>query len=284
MTDFATVQNVIDSALNQSVGGRVMFQKASITTVAGVLYSGWLAGGAPAAGSIPGAAATVTQATTGALGRFVNPPSPMTMRLIAMEYYQGQHGTDLLYDRLAHMGGLSGTTITPTSQTVNVDIATAAAAGRCASDGSDVEWFIEGYTAPGAATPTVTISYTNQSGTSGRSTTVTMVSALPAGRLIPITVLQSGDTSIKSIQSITLSATMTTAGSFGVTAAKRLCMTNFNVLYAAPANPNGMPGGLMDYLRMKLPKVGPDACLWMVFFASTTSSGNRFGHLVLGGK
>lgn len=281
MTDFATVQNVIDAALNNSVGGRVMFQKASITTVAGVLYSGWLATGAPAAGAIPGAAAVCTQATTGSLGRFVNPPSPMTLRMIAMEYYQGQHGTDLVYDRLAHMGGLSGTVLT--AQTVAVDIATPASNGRCNSDGSDVEWFIEGYTAPGAATPTITISYTNQSGTAGRTTTVTMVSALPAGRLIPITVLQSGDTSIKSIETITVGSTMTTAGSFGVTAAKRLCMTNFNVLYAAPANPNGMPGGLMDYLSMKLPKVGPDACLWFVFFATSTSGGIRYGHIVLGG-
>lgn len=284
MTDFATEQDVVGAALGApNLGGRLNFEKASLTSVAGFLYSGWLAGGQPAAGATPGAAATVTQATTGALGRFVNAGGSKTNRLLELQFYSGSSGCDILYDRLAHMGGLSGTVATPTAQTVNVDIATAAAAGRCAADGSDVEWFLEWYTATGSTGVTATITYTNQAGTAGRTTTVTLPASVPASRLIPITVLAAGDTSIQSIQSVTLSATTGTAGNFGVTAAKRICHTNYNFLFIN-AGANGMPGGCMDYLGMKLPKIPDDACLWFVHFATTTSIGIRYGYALIGGR
>lgn len=273
MGDFSTMDDIVAGLANTATyGGRFTYNKNSITTVAGVLYSLWTTTGWPGAGAAPGAAATPTNATAGALNLLGhgNAPAGGTSRLLGWDNITGSAGNDYLYDRLAHMSGLSGNVLT--AQTVNASIAAAAAAGRCNADGSDVEWFIEGYSAPGAATPTITISYTNQAGVSGRTTTVTMVSALPAGRLIPITTLQSGDTSIKSIESITVGSTMTTAGNFGITAGRKLA-----AVYGA-AN----QGISLDFAQIRAPKIGDNACLWLVSYAGTTTSGNKIGAVTVG--
>lgn len=275
MGDFSTMNDIVAAFADTAAhGGRFVYNRNSMTTVTGTLYSMWTTTGFPVPGATPGAAATCDDTLAGALNKLghLNAVAGGTSRLLGWDHISSSAANDYLYDRLAHMGGLSGTVLT--AQTVNVDIATAAAAGRCNADGSDVEWFIEGYSAPGAATPTVTISYTNQSGTSGRTTTVTMISALPAGRLIPITTLQSGDTSIKSIQSITLSGSMTTAGSFGVTAARKL-----TGMYGASNQ-----GVAMDFANVRAPKIGDDACLFIISYAGTTTSGNKIGSIVIGSR
>jgi hypothetical protein len=89
------------------------------------------------------------------------------------------------------------------------------------TDGVGVRAYLVARGTMGAGTPNVTINYTNQAGTSGKTNpvTVTAVSAAVAshivlsdptanhyGCFIP---LANGDTGIRSIQSITLSATMT---------------------------------------------------------------------------
>lgn len=275
MGDFSTMNDIVAALADTSThGGRFVYNRSSMTTVTGTLYSMWTTAGFPRPGATPGAAATCDDTLAGALNNLghLNAVAGGTSRLLGWDHISGSAANDYLYDRLAHMGGLSGTVLT--AQTVGVDIATAATAGRCNSDGSDVEWFIEGYSAPGAATPTITISYTNQAGTSGRTTTVTMISALPAGRLIPITTLQSGDTSIKSIQTLTVGSTMTTAGSFGVTAARKLAG-----MYGS-AN----QGVAMDFANVRAPKIGDDACLFIITYAGTTTSGNKIGQIVIGSR
>lgn len=275
MGDFSTANDVVAALAGTASNGlRGWYNKNSYTTAAGFFYSGWTAPGIPAAGATPGAAATPDDTTLGALSAgFLNAPGGGTTRLLLWSNLATSASTDVLFDRVAHMGGLSGTSVA--AQTVSLGLATAAAAGRCAADGSDVEWFLEWYGATGSTAVTATISYTNQAGTSGRSTTVSIPASVPIGRLIPINVLQSGDTSIKSIESVTLSASTLTAGSFGVTAGHRL---------TPPGWTSGNAGYVYDFAGVGMPKVGNDPCLWMVSWMNAATYGTKTGMIVVGSR
>jgi hypothetical protein len=149
------------------------------------------------------------------------------------------------------------------------------------TDGAGVQAYIVATTTMGAGTPNITISYTNQAGVSGRTIPVT-VSAVTtavqghivhsdpsAGKYFPFLPLQSGDTGIRSIQSITLSATMT-SGSMALVLCKpitSLPLTTAGVM--AERN-------LMTQLP-SLPRIYDGANLNMLFFtASATVTGTPF--------
>jgi hypothetical protein len=170
------------------------------------------------------------------------------------------------YDRLAHMGGLNGTLTT--AQTVGVVLTTAVASGRCLVTGADVEWYLEWYTATGSTAVTATVTYTDQTDTS-RTTTVSIPASTAASRLIRI-IPGAGGYYIKSVTSVQLSATTATAGSFGVTAAKRLCG------YTIPVANTGI---VLDFAGTGFPEVKESACLWLAYLCSTTSTGIVFGQL-----
>jgi hypothetical protein len=76
-------------------------------------------------------------------------------------------------------------------------------------NGQGLQFFILPVTAPGAATPTATVTYTNTAGTSGRTSAVTCISAPVKHRIahaVESMPLMGGDTGVLSIQSIQLSA------------------------------------------------------------------------------
>lgn len=277
MTDFAAPADVINGLAQAGVtyGCRQFGIKNSLTTVAGLYSSLWLAAGWPAAGAAPTSAAVPTQALAGCWApNEVDPPASHTSRLLHDSLIQvTSYGTYMLADRLGHMGGLSGTVTT--AQTVSVVLTTPSSNARCASNGSDVSWWLEWYTATGATGVTATITYTNQSGTSGQTTTVSVPASTPAGRMLPINVLASGDTSIQSIQSVTLSATTGTAGNFGVTALKTL--DTFYGAYQAA----GM-GIVHDFATCGMPQVGTGACLFFYCLPQSSSSGILQYELVVG--
>ncbi len=241
---------------------RYTYSKASIATqAAGTLTSLWTATGLPAAGATPGAWATCTDALLGGWP-FTNPGGGVNSYLASFSCVGANVGTLYLYDRLGHMGGLNATTIT--AQTVTGSIP---ASRGAAVNGSDVEWFIEVYTAIGVTATTVTCSYTRGSDdTAGRTTpTIAFGGASPANqpsrlyRILPI----AGET-IKSIQNLTVLATTGTAGNFGVTVARRIAaipMMQVNV------------GGILDFAGTGLPRVYDDACFWLANFNSTTATG-----------
>ena len=89
------------------------------------------------------------------------------------------------------------------------------------TDGAGVRAYIVATSTMGAGTPSITMTYTNQAGVAGRTmpVTVSTVSAAVQGTIVhsdpsankyfPFLPLASGDTGIRSIQTITLSATMT---------------------------------------------------------------------------
>jgi hypothetical protein len=234
------------------------FGKASMTAkAAGTFQSLWTAAGLPTAGVAP-VATTVsipTSATAGALP-FSNPTGGMLTYLSKISNTQQNIGTLIAYDRLAHSALLSG--IVATAQTVG------GAALTRFTTGDDVELFLEVYATTGATQVNVTVSYTNESGTAGRTSASTPFIATPvAGQMLPIP-LQSGDKGVRSVESVTLSATTGTAGSFGVTLVKRIAEAP--VIIAS--------GGIvLDPFALGLPQIQDNACLSLMMLCSTTSTG-----------
>jgi len=278
MGDFATQNDIVAGlAGTGSNGGRFFYRKQSITTVAANYYSSWTLPGLPSPPTtFPTTQAVPTDATQGALNiGMINAPGGGTLRLMNWGQIFSSAATDTLYVRCVHMGGLVMNVTT--LQSLTIDLTAANTAGLCALDGSDVVWFLEVYTAGGATSPgTITITYTNQAGTGSKTTTITgAASFFPVSKLIPIAVLASGDTSIKSIQSIQTSGNSGTAGNLGIVAMKRL---------SPPMYSGGNFGPYMDYAALGFPAVPADACIQIVSFAGTTTSGYKDGMFIVGSK
>ena len=233
------------------------FGKVSMTAkAAGTFQSLWTAAGLPAAGANPASLAMVipTMATAGALP-FVNPETGLSY-ISKISSSQQTIGTLILYDRIAHSSGLNGTLTT--AQAVN------GAALTRHTTGEDVELFLEVYTATGATASSVTISYTNSAGVAGRTTPAVAMQVTPVvGQMLPIP-LQAGDAGIRSVQSVTLSASTATAGNFGITLVKRIAEIPITVAGT---------GVVLDPFALGFPKIENNACLSMMVATSTTSTG-----------
>ena len=241
------------------------YQRSSIANmVAGNLCSMWRANGSPLQGAIPSTAATCNSSLTGCVP-YNNPGSPNLTYLGQFTLQNSLACAAILFDRLAHMGGLSGTVTT--AQTVSVS--TPASRGVL-SDFSNVEWYLEWYTDTGSTAVTATVTYTNQGSTSGKTTTVAMAATVRTGTLLRITPA-AGDT-IQSIQSVTLSATTGTVGSFGVTCCIRLAEVPLSNPYLVTT---------LDAFNLGLPRIYDNSCLVWAVLCSTTSTGIIQGRIRL---
>ena len=233
------------------------FGKVSATAKgAGTFQSLWTTAGLPTAGVTPTTAAGVapTSTTAGAI-KFTNPVTGLSYLSKVSSTHQTV-GTLILYDRLVHTAALNATLTT--AQTVN-----SAALTRNTS-GEGVEIFLEFYTATGATASNVTVSYTNSDGVAGRTSVSVPMPVTPvAGQMLPIP-LQSGDKGVRSIQSVTLSASTGTAGNFGITLVERIAEM-----------PVCVAGGgiVLDPFALGLPKIEDNACLAFMVVCSTTSTG-----------
>ena len=230
--------------------------KNSVTAVAGRLMSLWRATGQPEQGSIPGAAAVCTKATSGS-NNFSNAGAGKTLYLLNVGGAVNSVATTLtILDRLVASGNLSGTVAT--AQTVNTPTLTRR------TDGVRNRIFLEWYTATGATPVTVTASYTNQDGTAGKTTgTISLPATVIAGSMFELP-LAADDSGVRSVQTVTLSATTGTAGNFGVTLAA--------VLATVPM-PLANMGYNYDAQSLGLPVVEDDACLQYAITALSTATG-----------
>lgn len=245
---------------------QLIIYKASISTqVAGGFTSLWRATGTPAQGAIPASAAICNKSLTGAFG-FNNPSAGICSYIARLMMLSSNSATDVqVHDRLAHMGGLNGTLTT--AQTVGVDASDSSLDLRRGDSAySNVQWWLEWYTATGATAVTATISYTNAAGVSGKTTTVSIAANLAASRMLPI--IGAGGEFIKSIQSVTLSATTGTAGSFGVTATRALCGLSLGLANSSVIG---------DWAAIGFPKVPDYSCLMLIMIPGTTTSGTLYG-------
>lgn len=194
------------------------------------ITSAWRIQNNSTASVAPGAAVACNNTTAGALLQNPRLPGALTNQLWLAEFEYGfgavtSGGTagnglrslGMLIDRLCHMSGLSGTSTS--AQTVN-----SATLPRYTS-GDGVMMAFEVYVNLGNTGTTATVSYTNQAGTSGRTSQPILVSGGAQQRDIDSFVvipLQDGDTGVQSVQSITLAASTLTAGNFGITLFKPL--------------------------------------------------------------
>lgn len=191
-----------------------------------------------------------------------NPTPPALSYLAQIKATFATAGTIHLYDRIWSCANFSGTV--NTAQAV-VGFPTLT---RPDANGVGLEIWIECYTATGATASNITVQYTNSDGVSGRSTVSTAhITSMPANRMYPVP-LQSGDTGVKSIQSVTLSATTGTAGSFGVT----LCRMLSSISSAVPN-----VGQTMDFTQLGLPQIYDNSALMFINQGTTTSSGIIMG-------
>jgi hypothetical protein len=228
----------------------VHFTKNSLAGLTGRRSSLWTAN--PFAGATPSTAAVPTRATAGALGQ--QNGGGTALRAYLAEFCSAAPMTLMLCDRLSHQGGLSGTTTTV--QTTNLPTA---ALTRYTS-GEGVHACLEVYAQIGTGATTVTVSYTNQAGTAGRTSPLTLIGAIgfrEVGRVLDIP-LQQGDTGVRSVESVDLTATTSGAGDFGVTLYKPLMhyplrlehvLNSFDPLLTHGAN---------------LPEIADDACLFWI--------------------
>jgi hypothetical protein len=260
---------LIDGMGNNS--SRLIIDKASLANAAaGQYHSLWRATGQPGQGAIPGAAAVCNHAFVGAMG-FTQQTAPATSYLTNLEANASNNVTTMeIHDRLMHMGGLSGTLTT--LQTVNLDInANLASDNLDARKGdanfSDVQWWLEWYTDTGATVSTATVGVTYNDGTSGNLTGVSLAATRRASFMQPLNSLIPAAASgkfIRAVNSVTLSASTATAGSFGVTA------TRFRGSVFLPlANAKFKE----DWRTLGLPEMSNEACLFPIQLASTTSTG-----------
>lgn len=199
------------------------------TGVQGVLRTTWYQSGMPVAATantsgLSGAA--LTAPVTGQIP-FTNPTSGNSylaqFSSVQGALFQSAQPT-ILIDRLWHNSGLDRTLAT--AQTVN-SAAWPARDANGSTNGEGVYIGVEISTAMGTGTPTITMSYTNSAGTAGRTGVGVLgaVAASSSAGWIYVIGLDAGDTGVRSVQSVTFSATWGTAGVLHLIAFRPLMMS-----------------------------------------------------------
>ena len=270
-----TRDQLIDALGNNS--SRLVIDKASISNAAaGQFHSLWRATGQPGQAAIPAAAAVCNNALTGALN-FAQQTSPATTYGTWANAMCSNNATTLeIHDRLMHMGGLSGTSTG--SQTVNLDLnanlgSDNISARKGDANFSDVQWWMEWYTDTGSTAVTATVGVTYNDGTTG-TLSVALAATRRASLMIPLNGFipaAAAGKYIRDIDTVQLSATTGSAGSFGFTATRPRMTMPLSLA-------NKME--TFDWAALGLPEIFNSSCLMMLQVASTTTTGTVRG----GGK
>ena len=242
------------------------FLKNGATMVVGRHYSPFYVAGRPGAAVAPspgiGGAALTTYA--GQIP-FSNPASGWSYLCRLAASCTGI-GTLLLCDRLWHNSGINVTLTT--SQTVN-SVTLPARDRLGATNGDNVLIGAEVSTVMGAGTPTWTMGYTNQAGTSGRSiVTAAQAATMAVGSFIPMP-LAAGDTGVRSIQTWQQSATMT-SGVYHLVAYRILGRLHLNVA-------NG--GNSLDPLTGGFVRLYDNTVPFLLWLPSATTAVTLMGSL-----
>lgn len=265
MTAFSDLDDVVakmTGANNEAIWAHKVARIAGAAATApiiGRMQSLWTFDGHPSAGVAPTTVAIPDNTTAGGLKQ-ADPGGGREKFLMSLAAAPLTPGTLILYDRLLHIGGLSGTVVSPTAQTVGGTLT------RYTNGIGNWAW-AEIYTQIGASSTTITMSYTDQGAASGNTSPAVAIGNTnfrEATRCIMLP-LASGDTGIQAIASVTLAATTGTAGNFGVTIGHPLAIID------CPGA--GMPG-IRSFLQglPAIPEVETDACLaWLWMPNSTTA-------------
>lgn len=237
------------------------------TLVSGRPHSTFYLAGNPgaAAAPTPGLAGAALTSYAGQIA-WTNPGIGNAYLANAM-FQATQAGTVVIADRLWHN---SGFTITSTgAQTIN-SVAFPARDMDGSTNGRGVFLGVEISGATGAGTPTITVAYTNSANTAGRTgtNTVATVASSIAGTFYPIGV-QADDVGVRSVQTLTLSATWT-SGTMHLVAYRELAripLTAANIPNAIDA----ITGGFTRCYSNTVP--------FIFFIPNTTTTSNIIGAL-----
>lgn len=232
-------------------------------------HSIWRYDGMPAGGAIPTTAEIPNRTTAGAIP--YTSAGGTRQKFLLSNFVSGNvSGTWLLYDRLFHIGGLSGTVTT--AQTVQGSPASPVLTRYTDGKGNFV--FYEIYTALGGSGTTITMNYTDQDGNTG---IISPSINIGAGNFSTATRAQripfaSGDTGVRAVESVTLSSTTGTAGNFGITIAHPIAYNSIGPAASAGWRDytTGLPG---------IPDPGNDACLALLFRPNAGTAPECFGFL-----
>ena len=226
----------------------------------------WTYDGMPSSGAVPTVGAISDRTTTGALP-FVAATGGRDLHLIGASVTPLTAGVYLLYDRLFHIGGLSG--ISTADQTVQGSTPSPALTRNTGGAGN-IAWY-EIYTTIGTTTTTLTMTYTDQDGNTGQTATINIGATgfreVTRAQRIP---LAAGDTGVRAIEKVKLTATTGTAGDFGITIAQPLAWI--------PVGASGT-AGWRDYTTglPGIPVINPDACLALMFIPAAATAPELWG-------
>lgn len=242
----------------------IAFSKAvTPTLVAGRPASLWGLGGWPSAGgfntTLNGAVLSSTSALVNGQIPHYDPVS-QNANLHRFVASSTQAGMVWLMDRLWHNGGF---TITLTTAQAITSPTWPSRDNAGSSNGDGVLLGLEVSAAAGAAAPTITVSYTNQAGTAGRTgTNIRATENSPAAGAFYFIGLQAGDTGVRSVQSLTLSASWV-SGTINLVA--------FRPLLAMPISAAFVPNEV-DFLTGGAPRIYDGAVPYLVFQPNTTTA------------
>jgi len=268
IADYATYQ-----AKRASPDYILRYTKIPQAGVVGRLYSLWTCAPLALAGAIPTTPAVPTKATQGALVDCSSSilPAMTSPRIVGIRgstdatVSTTARGTYVLVDMLSHQGGmnagLSGV------QTTNLPTA---AITRGTGAGCFIG--IEIYAQIGATQTTFTANYTNSDGVAGRETTGILFGGTGFREVdrffwLP---LADGDTGVNSVESVTVTASTTLGGNFGVGIYRPLATLANLVNNGDNAQFDWDPilnnGGIC-------PRFDPDACLMLLGMSEGSGTG-----------
>lgn len=217
------------------------------TQVANRYYSTWYHTGNPGNPGANAAGLSGAALTSPVTGQLPIPPTSNNTYLHSITHRQpiaGAPGMALLVDRLWHNSGI---TITSTAaQTIN-SVTFPARDDNGTTNGDGVLVGVEVSTATGAGTPGLSMSYTDQAGTAGKTANsiITGVASSNVGSFYLLG-LAAGDTGVRSIQNFTLSATWTSG---------TIHLVAFRILAVLPVRGVGVGGNVFDYKSMGLQRM-----------------------------
>ena len=271
----ATRDQLINALGNNS--SRIVIDKTSLSLMTvGVYASLWRATGQPGQGAIPTAAAACNSDTVGAIG-FAQQVAPATSYVGHFYAVSAISAMTLeVHDRMADMGGLSGTVTT--EQAVSLDLSALAGTDNIDvrkgdANFSDVQWWLEWYVGTGSTAVTATVNVTYNDESTG-SLSVPLAATRRASMMISLNgyiPAAAAGKYIRGVVSVQLSDTTGTAGNFGVTATRPRITQSMLVSNLTNTS---------DWAQLGLPEVFNSSCLFPLVLCSASTTGTIRG----GGK
>lgn len=255
-----------------ALGGaqRLIHVKANVTAVSGRTTALWSAAGQPGVGSVvlgQAAAGVVPLDSDSGYQTFTNPGAGNSY-LAGVSGISTVSGMINIWDNVWCWGsGGSGWNVTTTTAQSTT---APAALTRPDSTGKDTEAWLHVLATLGVGAATPVLSYTDESGNAGATSgTLASTSSFIIGSMIQFP-LAAGDSGVRSIQSLTLTTTMT-SGTAAIRIMKRVA--------SLPVIAN--VGFKYDAFDLGMPIISNDAALMVGITAASTTSGPMQMELIL---